>query len=187
MPSIPVMPLPVVPPRCAEVPGATVAPATDAPATDAPGTDVPATDVILLEPMMLQLPQVLLALMLLEPMMLQLLQRKHLENGTNGLGSIMEESAGSACVVGQSPSRSVLQRSVQFGFPEVYCARVGGATAGAGACLGLQAAFVFLLSVIGRTCPLKDTPNGSLQNGIIMGGLHYTLNASPPTLQDSPK
>ena len=42
--STPVMPLPVAPPHCAEVPGATVAPATDAPATDAPGTDVPATD-----------------------------------------------------------------------------------------------------------------------------------------------
>ena len=97
----------------------------------------------------------LLALMLLEPMMLQLLQKKHLENGTDGLGSIMEESAGSACVVGQM-SISVKECASTLsavGFPEVYCARVGGATAEVGACLGLQAAFVFVV------CNRQDVPS----------------------------
>ena len=54
---------------------------------------------MLLALMFLQL--MLLPLTLLEPMMLQLFQKKHLENGTNGLGGITEESAGSACVAGQ--------------------------------------------------------------------------------------
>ena len=86
-----------------------------------------------------------------------------------------------------SPSRSVLQRSVQFGFPEEYCARVGGATAEVGACLGLQAAFGFLLSVIGRTCPLKDTPNGSPPKWDYNGGVALYVKCKPSNPPRFPK
>ena len=63
----------------------------------------------------------------------------------------------SACAV-DKPSISVKEcastlSAVQFGFPEVYCARVGGATAEVGACLGLQAAFVFVV------CNRQDVPS----------------------------
>ena len=67
---------------------------------------------------------------------------------------------------------------MQFGFPEVYCARVGGATAEVGACLGLQAAFVFVVCNR-QDVPSKDTPNGSPPKWDYDGGVALYVKRKP--------